>query len=106
MGALASGCLTTELPNDTYVARRHACGSLESHSFLAPNGDRMVVLSDDTAYSIYERTNVDGTVTTGLVQCQSSATATLLFADAADTPSGRLDVDSFSFAQVTWRLER
>ena len=101
VGSLA-GCLASELPPDQYVARRHACTSLEGQTFASASGGRVAITSDDVAYSAYEWTHADEAVSAGLVQCEDTAATTLLFVDVATAVSGRTDASLLGHASLTW----
>jgi len=96
-----AGCLASEMPPDQYVARRHACTQLEGQSFSSAIGGRIAVLADDVAYSTYEWTHGDDSITTGLVQCETAGGSTLIYVDVARDVSGRADPASSGRLGIT-----
>lgn len=99
---LLAGCLASELPPDQYVARRHACTQLEGQTFTSTLGGRVAISVDDIAYSSYEWTHADNSVTSGLVQCQDTAATTLLFVDVAKAASGRAELTTLGQLALIW----
>lgn len=97
-----AGCLASELPPDQYIARHHACTQLEGQSFRSSVGGRVSIAMDDVAYSTYEWTHLDDSVTTGLVQCEDATAATLLFVDVAKAVSGRAELSALGRPGLTW----
>ncbi|CAN5799978.1 hypothetical protein BH11MYX2_BH11MYX2_37900 [soil metagenome] len=96
---LAAGCLTTDAPSG-FVARRHACTSLEGQTFVSSNIGSLALSIGDQDFSTYEWTRPDATVTNGLIQCETVDATTLIYADVAELASGRFD--DRSFAQMIW----
>jgi hypothetical protein len=99
---LGAGCLTTDAPSE-FVARRHACTALENQTFTSANVGILALAAGDEDFSTYEWTHGDGSVTNGLLQCETRDATTLIYADAAELATGRVtSAAPTDAAQMIW----